>query len=67
VRRSVPTIRNASPFNQPGLLKAVPSKAAALRAIDAGFREVHAGLLENCQKAIKPVTHTIKIEELSAN
>jgi hypothetical protein len=54
-------------YSQPGLLKAMPSKAASLKMIDAGFRDVHAGLLENCQKAVKPVTHTIKIEELSAN
>jgi hypothetical protein len=54
-------------YDQPGLLKAVSSKAAALKMIDAGFRDVHAGLLENCRNAIKPVTHTIKIEELPAN
>ncbi len=53
-------------YRQPGLLKTVPSKAAGLSMIDAGFRDVHAGLLENCRKAIKPVTHTIKIEELPA-
>jgi lysophospholipase L1-like esterase len=53
-------------FDQPNLLKAMPSKASALKMIDAGFRDVHAGLLENCREAIKPVTHTIKIEELPA-
>lgn len=54
-------------FDRPGLLKTVPSKAAALNMIDAGFREVHAGLLETCRQAIKPVTHTIRIEALPAN
>jgi lysophospholipase L1-like esterase len=54
-------------FDQPGLMKAVPSKAAAFKLIDAGFRDLHAGLLENCRTTIKPVTHTITIEELPAN
>jgi hypothetical protein len=49
------------------MLSAVPSKAAALKMIDAGYRDVHAGLLENCQSAVRPVTHTVKIEELSTN
>jgi len=54
-------------FDQPALRKAVPAKVAALEMMDAGFREVHAGLLDNCRKAIKPVTHTIAIEALPVN
>jgi lysophospholipase L1-like esterase len=54
-------------YDQPGLLKGVPSKAAAFKMIDTGFRDAHAGLLENCRKVVKPVTHTIKIEALPAN
>jgi hypothetical protein len=50
-------------FGQPGLLKAMPAKASALRMIDTGFREVHAEMLENCRRSVKPVTHTIKVEE----
>jgi len=50
-------------YGQPALLKAMPSKAASLKMIEAGFRDVHAEMLENCQRAVKPVTHTIAIEE----
>jgi hypothetical protein len=54
-------------YGQPGLLKAMPSKADSLKMIDTGFRDVHAEMLESCQRAVKPVTHTIRIEELAAD
>lgn len=53
-------------FTQPGLLRAIPAKAASLKAIDTSFRDVHRGLLENCESALRPVSRTIKIEELPA-
>ena len=54
-------------YEQPGLLKAVPTKAGALQQVEAGFRGVHEGLMQSCQAKIKPVTHTIMIEELPAS
>ena len=54
-------------YEQPGLLKAVPAKAAALQQMEAGFRGVHEGLMQNCQARIKPVAHTIQIEESPAS
>lgn len=53
-------------FNEPSLLKAVPSKEAAFKQIDNGYRDVHSALLDDCQKAVKPVTHTIQIEDVSS-
>jgi lysophospholipase L1-like esterase len=50
-------------YDRKGLQKAMPSKVAAFQMIDTGYRDIHAGMLENCQKAVKPVTHTIKVEE----
>jgi len=54
-------------FNQPGLLKSMPTKAASLKMIDSGFRDIHAEMLSNCAKAVKPVTHTLKIEALAGS
>jgi len=54
-------------YNQPGLLKSMPAQAGSIKMIDTGYRAVLAEMSENLQKAVKPVTHTIKIEELSAN
>ena len=48
---------------EPNLLRSLPSKEASIKAVEAGFRDIHKGLLENCSKAVHPVTHTIKIEE----
>jgi lysophospholipase L1-like esterase len=48
---------------KPDLMKALPDKAASFPPIDAGFRDIDSGLQENCFKELKPVTHTIKIEE----
>ena len=53
-------------YEQPGLLKAAPTKGAALQQMEAGFRGVHEGMMENCRSKVKPVTHTIQIEELPA-
>ena len=50
-------------YDRKGLQKAMPTKTAAFQMVDTGFRDIHAEMLENCQKAVKPVTHTIKIEE----
>jgi lysophospholipase L1-like esterase len=54
-------------YDRTGWLKAAPSKADAMKMIEAGFRDVHAGLLDHCRRAVKPVTHTITIETLPAN
>ena len=45
------------------LLRSLPSKEASIKAVEAGFRDIHKGLLEKCSKAVHPVTHTIRIEE----
>ncbi len=49
----------------PEIRRSFPEKAAALQAVDAGFREINSAMLEKCEKAVKPVTHTIKIEEIN--
>ena len=46
------------------LLHQVPQKASAVNAMEASMKDVEAGFFENSAKAVKPVTHTIKIEEL---
>ena len=51
--------------NKPALLAEAPSKADAIKAIDGGYRDIHSTLLDDCQKAVKPVTHTIRIEDVS--
>lgn len=48
---------------KPTLLRALPAKTAAVAAIEAGFRDLQSGLAEQCVQAVKPVTHTIVIEE----
>ena len=53
-------------YNQPALLNMAPSKTAAFKEIDDGYRDVHSALLEDCQKSVKPVTHTIQIEDVSS-
>jgi hypothetical protein len=54
-------------YGEPALLKSMPEQAASLQMIDTGYLSVQAEMSEKCQQAVKPVTHTIKIEELSAN
>jgi lysophospholipase L1-like esterase len=46
----------------PALASKFPEKAASFHQVDSGLRDIDNGLLEDCAKAIKPVTHTIKIE-----
>jgi lysophospholipase L1-like esterase len=47
------------------LLQQVPQKAAAVNAVEANMKDIESGFFENTAKAVKPVTHTIKIEELN--
>jgi len=41
----------------------LPDKAASLKSADTALRDIDAGLAEHCAEAVKPVTHTITIEE----
>jgi lysophospholipase L1-like esterase len=47
----------------PVVMPTLPAKETSFKQVDAGLRDIDAGLQDNCVKAIKPVTHTIKIEE----
>ena len=49
----------------PALASALPDKAASFQQVAAGLREIDNGLLDRCANAVKPVTHTIRIEEVN--
>jgi lysophospholipase L1-like esterase len=57
-------IRDYLSDKESSLRRSLPSKMTSIRAVETGFRDIHEGLLENCAQTVKPVTHTIKIEEL---
>jgi lysophospholipase L1-like esterase len=59
-------IRQYLSETEQNLLNCIPSKTKAIKAIDANYRDIHNAMLENCAKAVKPVTHTIRIEELNS-
>jgi len=49
----------------PDIVPILPASTASFKALDAGFREINGELQEACASAVKPVTHTIKIEPLN--
>ena len=49
----------------PDLMAMLPAKSASFKEVDAGFHDIDAGLQEACASAVKPVTHSIKIEQLN--
>lgn len=49
---------------RPGLLKLLGADSAELTALDQGFAAVHTALDRRCAAAVRPVTHTIRIEAL---
>ena len=49
-------------YDRTNLMQMAPGKSAAIDQMESGFRGVHEGLLEQCERAVKPVTHTILIE-----
>jgi lysophospholipase L1-like esterase len=46
----------------PPLAAMFPDKATSFHQVDAGLRDINNGMLEDCAHAIKPVTHTIRID-----
>ncbi len=57
-------VRDYLSDKEPNLLQVIPARAAAIKSVEAGLRDIQAGLLQRCAEAVKPVTHTIKIEEI---
>jgi len=49
--------------NQKSLLDQAPGHQTDFDSVHAGFRNIHMAILDNLQNAVKPVTHTITIEE----
>lgn len=48
------------------LMQTLPQEAPMLKSIEGGYRDVHRAFLDHCAQAVKPVTHTIKIEAAGA-
>jgi len=51
-------------LSQKSLLAMAPGHQADLDSIHAGLSNIHTAMLDSLQNAVKPVTHTITIEEL---
>jgi lysophospholipase L1-like esterase len=51
--------------NAPVVAPLLPDKAASFKSADTALRDIDAGLAEHCAQAVKPVVHTIKIEEVN--
>lgn len=48
----------------PALAATMPDKTKSFAAVDANLRDINDGITSEVASAVKPVTHTIKIEEL---
>jgi lysophospholipase L1-like esterase len=49
---------------QPQLLQQLPEKATTMKSVEAGFHEISDALTQKAADAVKPVTHSIQIEEV---
>jgi hypothetical protein len=44
-------------------LQILPTKAASLKNVEDGYREIRTALADGCRKAVIPITHTITIQD----